>query len=39
MVMKQRMMPGWVTVAGPPLAICSLNFGEFVAATLAAYRS
>ena len=25
--MKKRMMSGWVTVTGPPFAICSLKIG------------
>ena len=27
MVMKKRVMSGWVTVTGPPLAICSRKRG------------
>ena len=27
MVMKKRLMSGWVTVTGPPFAICSLKRG------------
>ena len=27
MVMKKRMISGWVRVIGPPLAICSRNSG------------